>query len=153
MALTVTSDAFQQGGTIPAKHTCKGDDVSPPLTWTGAPEGTKSYALVVDDPDAPDAVFTHWLLYDIPADTAELPAGVRAQEKLSNGALQGRNDFGKTGYGGPCPPPGHPHHYRFTLYALDRAPGLAPGAGKAQLLRAMEGHILAQYELTGLFQR
>jgi Raf kinase inhibitor-like YbhB/YbcL family protein len=153
MALDLSSVAFQQEENIPAKYTCQGEDISPPLAWSGAPEGTQSYALVVDDPDAPNKVFTHWLIYNIPSDVTELPEGVPTDEKLTNRALQGSNDFGKIGYGGPCPPPDGPHRYRFNLYALSQALDLEPGTSKTQLLAAIERHILDQYELTGLFQR
>jgi len=152
MALTLSSPAFKEGESIPPKYTCQGEDISPPLVWGESPEGTQSYALVMDDPDAPGGVFTHWLIYDIPADVNELPEGVPAEPRLFNGA-QGQNDFGRTGYGGPCPPPGKPHRYRFNLYALDQKVDLEPGASKAQLLSGIEDHILDRYELTGLFER
>ena len=153
MALTVSSSAFQEGDKIPAKYTCEGQDVSPPLAWSEPPAGTRSLALIVDDPDAPGGVFTHWLLFNIPPDSRELPEAVPAQAELDSGALQGKTDFGRTGYGGPCPPPGRPHRYQFTLYALDQPLDLEGGASKKQLLSAMEGHILAQGQLTGTYQR
>lgn len=153
MALTVSSSAFQEGDKIPAKYTCEGQDVSPPLAWSEPPAGTRSLALIVDDPDAPGGVFTHWLLFNIPPDSRELPEAVPTQAELASGALQGKTDFGRTGYGGPCPPPGHPHRYQFTLYALDQPLDLEGGASKKQLLSAMEGHILAQGQLTGTYQR
>ena len=153
MALTVLSSAFQEGDKIPAKYTCEGQDVSPPLAWSEPPAGTRSLALIVDDPDAPGGVFTHWLLFNIPPDSRELPEAVPAQAELDSGALQGKTDFGRTGYGGPCPPPGRPHRYQFTLYALDQPLDLEGGASKKQLLSAMEGHILAQGQLTGTYQR
>lgn len=153
MALTVSSSAFQEGDKIPAKYTCEGQDVSPPLAWSEPPAGTRSLALIVDDPDAPGGVFTHWLLFNIPPDSRELPEAVPTQAELASGALQGKTDFGRTGYGGPCPPPGRPHRYQFTLYALDQPLDLEGGASKKQLLSAMEGHILAQGQLTGTYQR
>ena len=153
MALPVSSAAFQEGGTIPTKYTCVGQDISPQLAWSESPAGTQSFALIVDDPDAPGGVFTHWVLFNIPSDSRELPEAVPAQPQLTGGALQGRNDFGRVGYGGPCPPPGRPHRYQFTLYALDRLLDLKAGASKKQVLEAMQGHILAQGQLTGTFQR
>ena len=153
MALTVLSSAFQEGDKIPAKYTCEGQDVSPPLAWSEPPAGTRSLALIVDDPDAPGGVFTHWLLFNIPPDSRELPEAVPTQAELASGALQGKTDFGRTGYGGPCPPPGRPHRYQFTLYALDQPLDLEGGASKKQLLSAMEGHILTQGQLTGTYQR
>jgi Raf kinase inhibitor-like YbhB/YbcL family protein len=153
MALTVSSSTFKEGDRIPAKYTCQGQDVSPPLAWGEPPAGTQSFALIVDDPDAPGGVFTHWVLFNIPPDSRNLPEAVPTQAELASGALQGKTDFGRTGYGGPCPPPGHPHRYQFTLYALDQPLGLEGGTSKKQLLSAMEGHILAQGQLTGTYQR
>jgi len=153
MALTVSSSAFKEGDRIPAKYTCQGQDVSPPLAWGEPPAGTQSFALIVDDPDAPGGVFTHWVLFNIPPDSRNLPEAVPTQAELASGALQGKTDFGRIGYGGPCPPPGRPHRYQFTLYALDQPLGLEGGASKKQLLSAMEGHILAQGQLTGTYQR
>jgi len=121
--------------------------------WREPPASTRSFTLIMDDPDAPIGVFTHWVLFNLPADSRELPEAVPAQSQLSNGAFQGKNDFGKIGYGGPCPPPGSPHRYRFTLYALEQPLDLKPGASKKQVLQAMQGHILAQGQLTGLYQR
>ncbi len=153
MALSLSSIAFQGGGRVPVKYTCEGQDVSPPLIWSEPPQGTQSLALIVDDPDAPGGVFTHWVLFNIPPDSGELPEAMPTQAQLPSGALQGKNDFGKIGYGGPCPPPGRPHHYCFTLYALDRVLDLKAGVSKKQVLDAMQGHILAQGELTGTYQR
>jgi len=152
MVLTVSSQAFQEGDTIPTKYTCQGQDVSPPLAWTEPPAGTQSFALIVDDPDAPGGVFTHWVLWNIPPDTKELPEDMPAQAQLPSGVLQGKNDFGKIGYDGPCPPAGR-HRYQFTLYALDQALDLKQGAYKKQVVDAMQGHILAQSRLTGNYQR
>ena len=153
MALSVSSPVFQEGHRIPAKYTCQGQDISPQLAWSGLPTGTKSLALIMDDPDAPGGVFTHWVLFNIPPDSHELPEAVPVQARLSSGALQGNNDFGKIGYGGPCPPPGRAHRYQFILYAIDRTLDLQAGASKEQLLNAMQGHILAQAQLTGTYQR
>ena len=153
MVLNVSSPAFQEGEKIPAKYTCEGQDVSPKLEWSESPAGTRSFALIVDDPDAPSGVFTHWLLFNIPPDSHELPEAVPTQPQLPSGALQGKNDFGKTGYGGPCPPPGRPHRYQFTLYALDQSLDLKAGISKKQLLDTIQGHVLAQGQLMGTYQR
>jgi Raf kinase inhibitor-like YbhB/YbcL family protein len=153
MALTVSSSAFQEGSKIPAKYTCEGQDVSPALTWGEPPAGTQSFALIVDDPDAPGGVFTHWVVFNLPADSRGLPEAVPAQAQLPDGSVQGKNDFGKLGYGGPCPPPGRPHRYQFTLYALDQSLDLKAGAAKKPVIDAMQGHILAQGRLTGTYQR
>lgn len=151
--LSLSSPLFTEGSRIPAKYTCEGQDVSPPLVWGEPPQKTQGFTLIMDDPDAPVGVFTHWVLFNLPPDVRQLEEGVPAQEQLHNGALQGRNDFGKIGYGGPCPPGGSAHRYRFTIYALDNTLDLAAGASKKQLLDAMEGHILAQGQLTGNYQR
>ncbi len=153
MSFQLTTSAFPSQGTIPQKFTCDGSDVSPPLSWSGAPPGTQSFALIVDDPDAPVGTWVHWVLYDLPANTKELAEGVPKQEQLSNGARQGRNDFRKIGYGGPCPPPGKPHRYFFKLYALDKKLELKAGASKAEAESAMKGDILAQAELMGRYGR
>ncbi len=153
MALKLTTTAFQPGVAIPKKFTCDGPDVSPALAWTDAPAGTHSFALIMDDPDAPVGTWVHWVLYDLPANTRDLPEGVPKQEEVPNGTRQGRNDFRKIGYGGPCPPPGPAHRYFFKLYALDSKTSLKPGATKADLEKAMKGHILAQAELMGRYQR
>jgi Raf kinase inhibitor-like YbhB/YbcL family protein len=149
----VSSPAFQEGGKIPTKYTCEGQDVSPALTWGEPPAEVRSFALIVDDPDAPGGVFTHWVLFNLPADSRELPEAVPTQAQLPNGSLQGKNDFGRTGYGGPCPPPGRPHRYQFALYALDQPLDLKAGSSKKQVIGAMQGHILAQGQLTGTYQR
>lgn len=153
MVLSISSPVFQEGEGIPAKYSCEGQDISPPLAWGEPPADTNSFALIVDDPDAPGRVFTHWVLFNLPADSRELPEAVPTQPQLSSSALQGKNDFGKTGYGGPCPPPGRPHRYQFTLYALDQLLDLKSGASKQQVLEAMQGHILDKGQLTGTYQR
>lgn len=153
MAMILRSAAFQDGGNIPGKYTCDGDDVSPPLEWSGMPPQTRSFALIVDDPDAPGGVFTHWVIFDITANTHTLGEGVQPAPRLPDGAIQGKNSFGKIGSGGPCPPPGPAHHYYFTVYALDDLLRLAPGASKEQVLGAMQGHILDQGQIVGLYQR
>ncbi|MFN3477424.1 MAG: YbhB/YbcL family Raf kinase inhibitor-like protein [Candidatus Methylomirabilales bacterium] len=153
MAFELRSPAFQPDQSIPRKYTCDGPDVSVPLRWTDPPPGTKSFALIADDPDAPMGTWVHWVLYDLPAETRELPEGLPSQERLPNGAKQGLNDFRRVGYGGPCPPPGPAHRYFFKLYALDSPTNLKPRATKQQLLDAMKGHILAEAQLIGRYQR
>jgi Raf kinase inhibitor-like YbhB/YbcL family protein len=146
------SSSFAADGLIPAKYTCDGSDTSPALAWSEPPAGTQSFALVVDDPDAPKKTVTHWLLYDLPPATRALPEGVATKPKLPDGSRQGKNDHGKIGYSGPCPPPGAAHHYFFKLYALDYKTGLKPKAKAADVERAIKGHILAQSELIARFQ-
>lgn len=153
VSLQISSAAFSAGEAIPRKFTCDGPDVSPQLKWNDPPANTQSIALIMDDPDAPGGTWVHWVLYDLPSATKELPEGVPKQEELSSGARQGRNDFGKIGYGGPCPPPGKPHRYFFKLYALDAKLGLKAGATKADVERAMKGHVLAQAQLSGKYGR
>lgn len=153
MSIEVTSPAFRDGGSIPPKYTCDGQDVSPPLKWNSIPEGAKSIALIVDDPDAPRGDWVHWVVYDLPPSLRELPERVPVGEKvLGNGGRQGVNDYGKVGYGGPCPPSGT-HRYFFRVYALDHELALQPGATKAQLLKSMEGHVLGQGQLMGKYSR
>jgi hypothetical protein len=147
MPIQITSSAFNEGETIPAKYTCDGANVSPPLAWSGVPGGTKSLAVIADDLDAPVGTWVHWVLYDLPAGQNSLVEGVQSA------GLQGINDFRKTGYGGPCPPRGKPHRYFFKLYALDTLANLKPGASKADLEKAMLGHILAQGQLMGRYGR
>jgi Raf kinase inhibitor-like YbhB/YbcL family protein len=146
------TSAFAPGQPIPQKFTCQGDDVSPALSWSGAPANTKSFALIADDPDAPVGTWVHWVFYNLPAQTHSLPEGVPKSDHAQN-AVQGTNDFKKMGYGGPCPPPGKPHRYFFKLYALDATLNLPPGATKADIEHAMQGHILAHAELIGTYQR
>jgi Raf kinase inhibitor-like YbhB/YbcL family protein len=152
-AMKLTSTAFAEGRPVPAVHTCDGADVSPALAWTGVPPGTKSLALICDDPDAPAGTWVHWVIYGLPGTAAGLPGNVTKTETLPDGARQGLNDFRRVGYGGPCPPPGRPHRYLFKLYALDAEPALKPRATKPDLLRAMAGHILAEAQLMGTYQR
>lgn len=151
--MELESPAFREGAKIPKKYTCEGWDFSPPLTWNDVPDKTLSLALIMDDPDAPGGIFTHWVLFNLPPDSRELLEGVSPIPQLPSSALQGKNGFGKFGYGGPCPPPGSPHHYRFTLYALDRQLELKAGASQKKVLSAMEEHILAQSQLTGTYRR
>lgn len=152
MNIRVKSTAFEEGGMIPKKYTCDGADVSPPLAWDQVPEGTKGIALISDDPDAPMGTWVHWVLYALPGDVRELPEALPPQEMLPNGARQGTNDFRRIGYGGPCPP-GGTHRYYFKVYALDSALALEPGLTKAKLLKAMEGHVLAEGQLMGKYRR
>jgi Raf kinase inhibitor-like YbhB/YbcL family protein len=154
MAFTLTSTAFGDGAAIPAKYTCDGVDVSPPLAWSGPPPGTRSFALIADDPDAPAGTWVHWVLYNLPADVSELPENVAKVESLDlGGARQGRNDFRHPGYGGPCPPPGPAHRYFFKLYALDTRLELKAGAQKKDVEAAMEGHVLGSAQLMGTYGR
>jgi Raf kinase inhibitor-like YbhB/YbcL family protein len=150
--MEVKSSAFKSGTRIPAKHTCDGVDVSPSLTWSKLPAGTKTVALICDDPDAPMGTWVHWVVYDIPGSSAGLQEKLPPLKELANGTKQGMNDFRAIGYGGPCPPSGE-HRYFFKLYALDGPTGLKPGATKEQLLAAMKGHILAEAELMGRYKR
>ncbi len=150
--IQVSSAAFENDGLIPPQYTCDGADLSPPLSWNSVPEGTRSLALIADDPDAPMGTFVHWVLYDLPADARELQEDVPDAKTLPNGAKQGTNGFGRIGYGGPCPPSGT-HRYFFKIYALDTPANLPPGQKKAQLLKAMEGHILAQGQIMGKYKR
>ncbi|MFQ5798082.1 MAG: YbhB/YbcL family Raf kinase inhibitor-like protein [Bacteroidota bacterium] len=152
MDIKMTSGAFEEGGMIPKQYTCDGPDVSPPLVWSSVPNGTKSLALICDDPDAPMGTWVHWVLFNLPPDIKELPEKVAPQKTLANGARQGTNDFRKIGYGGPCPPSGT-HRYYFKLYALDTEINLEAGATKKELLKAMEGHILAEGQLMGKHKR
>jgi Raf kinase inhibitor-like YbhB/YbcL family protein len=153
MTLSLSSATFKEGDKIPVKYSCDGQDMSPPLEWSKPPQQTKAFALIMDDPDAPGGVFTHWVLFNLPANVRQLAEGIPTQERLENGALQGKNDFGRLGYGGPCPPHGPAHRYRFALYALDKLLDLRPGASKKQVLDAMKGRILAQGQLVGTYQR
>jgi Raf kinase inhibitor-like YbhB/YbcL family protein len=149
--LSLSSAAFQDGKAIPDKYTCRGEDVSPPLSWDEPPAGTQSLALIVDDLDT-SRKFTHWVIFNIASDVRNLPEFVSGRSTMP-GTLEGKNDFGKLGYGGPCPPSGKAHRYRFTLYALDIALNLEAGVSKGQVLDALKGHILAQGQLIGTYQR
>jgi Raf kinase inhibitor-like YbhB/YbcL family protein len=151
--IQLTSTAFTAGQPIPAKYTDDGLNISPPLTWTNVPAGTKSLALVVNDPDAPVGDWVHWVIYDLPPSTTSLAQDVLKTPQMPGGAKQGVNDFQKTGYGGPAPPPGKAHRYIFKLYALNATTGLAPGATRANLLKAMNGHLLGEGQLMGTYER
>ena len=151
MAFELSVSGFADGATIPERHTCEGRDASPAMKWSGGPEGAKSLALIVDDPDAPVGTWNHWLLWDIPASMHALGEGVQPAEV----GLSGTNDFGRPGYGGPCPPRGHgPHRYFFKLFAVDAAAlGLAAGAKRADLDQALKGHVLAEAQYLGRYER
>jgi len=153
MSIQITSAAFAGGQPIPAKHTCDGDDVSPPLQWTNAPANTRSFALICDDPDAPMGTWVHWVIYDLPANAGTLPEDVAKTPTLAGGARQGMNDFRRIGYGGPCPPSGKPHRYFFKIYALDTVLNLKAGLTKKELLKVTNGHVLAEGQLMGTYQR
>jgi Raf kinase inhibitor-like YbhB/YbcL family protein len=150
--MRLESSVFKEGGTIPREFTCDGEDVSPPLSWSGAPDGTKSFALICDDPDAPGRTWVHWVAFDLPPAISKLPRAVAARPALPDGGTQGINDFRKPGYGGPCPP-GGTHRYFFKLYALDTVLKLAPSSTKADVERAMKGHVLAEAALMGWYSR
>lgn len=152
MTISVRSSVFQEGGVIPAKYTCDGDDISPSLEWTGIPQGTKSLALISDDPDAPVGTWVHWVMWNIPPDVKGLAEDVPRDPQLPDGSRQGISDFRRPGYGGPCPPSGV-HRYYFKVYALDTILDLPSSTRKADLLRAMKGHILAEGQLMGKYSR
>jgi Raf kinase inhibitor-like YbhB/YbcL family protein len=152
MTIKITSSTFTEGSMIPNRYTCDAEDVSPDLAWTGVPEGTKSLALICDDPDAPMGTWVHWVLFNLPPDINELHAEIPPEKTLKNSARHGKNDFGRFGYGGPCPPSGT-HRYFFKLYALDTRIKLGSGITKAQLLEAMNGHILDEGRLMGKYKR
>ncbi|MBN2297543.1 MAG: YbhB/YbcL family Raf kinase inhibitor-like protein [Deltaproteobacteria bacterium] len=152
MSMELSSQAFAPGATVPPKYTCDGRNVSPPLSWSGLPEGTRSVALICDDPDAPAGTWVHWVYYDLALEIQELPEDIEPMGKPAAGGTQGINDFGNLGYGGPCPPSGT-HRYFFKLYALDTELNLPPGITKKELLDAMKGHILGQAEMIGRYKR
>jgi hypothetical protein len=150
--IKVTSSAFQEGGAIPVQYACTGENASPPLAWAGVPAEAKTLALVLDDPDVPVTPFVHWVVYNLPAATVELPTGVPKQADLAGGGRQGRNGLLKIGYTGPCPPPGPAHRYYFKLYALNTTLDLPAGATKQDLMKAMYGHIIDEGQLMGRFK-
>ncbi len=150
--MTLESTAVSEGDTVPTEYTCDGEDTSPDLSWSDIPEGTESFALIMDDPDAPSGTFTHWLVFDIPSSTTNLQENF--PEKLTINAKEGLNDFSESGYGGPCPPEGQNHRYIFTLYALDlETLGLAEGASRAEIEAAMLGHVIGRATLTAMYGR
>ena len=150
--MKLTSPTFPEGGAIPRQYTCDGKDVSPPLTWSGVPPGAKSLALLCDDPDAPAGDWVHWVVFDLSPSRIDLPEGVPPSEEIAGIGRQGKNDFKKIGWGGPCPPRGT-HRYVFTLYALDRTLELGRSVTKADVLAAIRGHVLAEAKLTGTYTR
>lgn len=152
MSMKITSNAFKEGEFIPPKYTCDGANISPPLAWNGIPEGTKTLALIADDPDAPGRTFVHWVVYNIPVHVKEFYEGVTPTRNIPEDVLMGTNDFGHIGYGGPCPPPGT-HRYYFKLYALNTALHMDAGATKDHVLKAMEKHVLGHTELMGKYKR
>jgi Raf kinase inhibitor-like YbhB/YbcL family protein len=151
--LEVTSDAFTPGGQIPVNYTCDGMDLSPPLAWGPVPPEAAALAILVTDPDAPGGTFIHWVAYNMPPAARSIPGGRPGKEALPAGSVQGTNDMGRVGYGGPCPPGGTPHHYHFTVYALDSAVSITGPQDGRMLLGAMKGHILSQGEIVGIYQR
>jgi Raf kinase inhibitor-like YbhB/YbcL family protein len=151
--LTISSPEFKNNESIPSKFTGYGKDVSPPLVWSNIPANAKSLALILDDPDAPSGLFTHWIIFNIPSDSKELKEAIPNTSKLSDGSLQGESSFGSIGYHGPLPPPGPRHRYQFTIYALDQKLNIKAGSSRQRLLQAMEGHIIEQSRLTGIYQR
>ena len=152
-AFSIWSSDFSPNGFIAPRYTCSGENISPQLRWSSPPAGTVAFALTVTDPDAPAHTWVHWVLYNLPPGSRDLPQAIPHGNTAPDGGVQGRNDFGDVGYGGPCPPPGKAHHYIFTLYALNARLPLRPGATRRQTLAAMKGHILAQAVLTALFRR
>lgn len=152
IVMIITSSAFTEGSMIPSKYTCDERDISPPLEWKDVPAGTKSFALICDDPDAPGGIWVHWVVYNIPSNISKLDENVKPELEFKNSMMQGNNDWPKIGYGGPCPPSGT-HRYYFKLYALDTILSLKPGASKAHLLNAMRGHVLAEAQLMGKYKR
>ncbi|HLP07255.1 MAG TPA: YbhB/YbcL family Raf kinase inhibitor-like protein [Opitutaceae bacterium] len=151
--MQLISSSFPAGTPMPATFTCDGPNLSPPLSWMNTPPRTRSYAVICDDPDAPGGDWVHWVIYAIPSRAIGLPENLPAAATLADGTRQGTNGFARIGYGGPCPPHGRPHRYVFKLYALDTNPPLDPGLSKADLLRAIDGQVLAEAELTGTYAR
>jgi Raf kinase inhibitor-like YbhB/YbcL family protein len=153
MALTISSPAFGEDEAIPSEYTCEGRDISPQLRWKDIPGEANSLSLIVDDPDAPGDTFTHWIIFNIPSGSSGLSQAIPSTPQLYDGSVQGGNDFGRIGYGGPCPPPGKPHTYRFSLYAIDKQIDLVAGSSRFEVLDAIKDHILAQAQLSGTYQR
>ncbi len=153
MPFQIVSKSFPKDGNIPAKYTCSGADASPDLAWTAAPSSTKAFALVLDDPDAPGGTFLHWLIFNIPGTATQLRPAMPKDPEMKDGTRQGKNDFDKLGYNGPCPPPGAAHRYVFHLYALSASLNMKPGDTRRQLGMAMAGKVLAEAQLTGKFKR
>ena len=152
MTLKLTSSAFIEKGNIPDKYTCKGKNISPPVTWEEAPEGAKSFTLICDDPDAPGGTWDHWILLNIPSAQTHLAEGIAARSQFENGSRHGKNSWGRNDYGGPCPPSGK-HRYYFKIYALDTLLDLPAGATKKEVEHSMKGHILSEGQLMGYYQK
>jgi Raf kinase inhibitor-like YbhB/YbcL family protein len=150
--MIIRSPAFAENSAIPQKYTCDGENVSPPIEWTDLPSDARTVALVCDDPDAPKRDFVHWVLFNVPPNEGRLPERLPTTPQLADGARQGKNDFGKVGYGGPCPP-GGTHHYRFTLYAVDTQLDLPPASSRDELLKSMREHVVGTAQLTGTYTR
>jgi Raf kinase inhibitor-like YbhB/YbcL family protein len=151
--ISITTEAFLSGEYIPSKYSCDSDDISPQLSWKGVPTDANSIVLIMDDPDAPSGTFVHWVLFNIPPGMQHLPEGIPSDNILGDGSRHGMTDFGRTGYGGPCPPRGKPHRYFFRVYALDTKLDIPAGASRKQVDNAMKGHVLAHGELIGKFGR
>ncbi len=151
--MEIKSTAFKNNEYIPARYTCDGQDISPEIKWGGIPENTRSIALIMDDPNAPGKTFCHWIIFNIPPEKDGLPEAIPVTTELPDDTRQGINDFGRFGYGGPCPPPGKPHHYNFRLYALDSKIELPTGTNQDKVLDAIKGHIFAQAQLIGIYKR
>jgi Raf kinase inhibitor-like YbhB/YbcL family protein len=149
----MTTTAFAAGAEIPEQYTCKGQDISPPLQWSGAPAKTGSFVVIMDDPDAPAGVWVHWVMWNLPRSAHALAEGVAKQDQMDDGSRQGNNSFQRIGYNGPCPPPGHTHRYFFRLYALDEKLVLTPPVSRTDVDAAMRGHVLAETEYMGTFHR
>ncbi len=152
-ALNLTSSVFENGGYIPDRYTCDGKNYSPPLTWNQVPKGTKSFVLIVDDPDAPVGTWVHWIVYSVPSDLKGLEENIDKEKLNSSGAKAGKNDFGRIGYGGPCPPSGQTHKYLFKLYALDQDITIEEGATKSEIINQIQGRIISETKLIGFYQR
>jgi len=152
MSISIKSNAFSEGGMITAKYTCDGKDISPDISWTGIPEGAKSIVLISDDPDAPAGTWVHWVVYNIPPERTGFDEGIPPKEELEDGTIQGKNDFGRIGYGGPCPP-GGTHRYYFRIYALKEKPGVRPGLTKKQIMEKINDLIISEGQLMGKYER
>ncbi len=151
--MKIWSPKFGEGKRIPNMYTCMGKDISPPLLWEDVPQGTESFVLIADDPDAPGGTWVHWVIYNMPKEVRNLKEGIPGIAVLPDGTTQGRNDFGRIGYGGPCPPPGKPHRYFFTIYAIDRKMNLSEGLTKEDVLKKIKGAILDSAKFYGVFSR